>query len=150
MEIRPSLLARAWLLIFFVVWCGLLIAGGIRALRSNPFPSVLLFVVMLAAGVTLAYRMSRLSVVVGKGDTLVVRNNWRTLRWSSQEVDSFNEARGSNNVPWGRSAQVMLTDRTAVNLDVTQTGLGLTTGNRMRLDDTLEQLRNWKGQSVTR
>lgn len=144
-EIRPPLLARAWILVFMSLWCGLLIAGGVRALRGNPSPAVLVLVFMLAVGVTLGYRQFRMSVVA-EGDTLVVRNNWRTFRWSRQEVDSFIEARGGNNVPWGRSAQVVLADRTAVTLDVTQT-MGLGTGGSQRLQERLEQLRAWKGRS---
>lgn len=146
-EIRPPLLARAGVLIFMTVWCGLLITGGIRALRSNPSPVLIVLVFMLAVGVTLGYRMFRMSVVA-EGDTLLVRNTWRTFRWSSRDVHSFNEVRGSNNVPWGRSAQVILADRTAVNLDVTQTGLALTAGSRTRMRDSLEQLRAWKRHSA--
>lgn len=125
------------------VWCGLLVTGGIRALRSNPSAVLLVLVLMLAVGVAMGWRMFRLGVVA-EGDTLVVRNDWRTYRWSRREVDSFSERRGSNNVPWGRSAQVVLADRTAVDLGVTRTGLGLTAGSRTRLLDDLEQLRAWK------
>ena len=128
------------------VWCGLLIWGGVRAIRSNPSPAVPVLVFMLAVGGTLGYRQFRMSVLA-EGDTLVVRTNWRTFRWSRQEVDSFIEARGGNNVPWGRSAQVVLADRTAVTLDVTQT-VGLGKGGSRRLQERLEQLRAWKGHGT--
>lgn len=95
---------------------------------------------MLAGGITLGYRLLRLGVVAD-GDTLVVRNHWRTYHVSRLEVEAFTEQHGSNNVPWGRSVQVVLTDRTSIGMDVTQTGLG---AGRERMRERLEQLRAWR------
>ena len=140
LEIRPSPLARAWALGFTTVWCSLLLTAGLRGLTSDPSPGLLVVVPMLVVGGTLGYRLSRMGVVA-EGETLVVRGTWRTHRFPRTQVVEVQEVRGANNVPWGRSLQVVLADRSAVNLDVTQTALPWS--GATRLQDDLTQLRAW-------
>ena len=140
LEIRLPPLARAWVVGFMSVWCAVVVVAGVRGLTSDPSAGLLVLVLMLGVGMTMGYRMSRLGVVA-EGDTLVVRNHWRTHRFPRSEVRDVQEVRVGSGVPWGRAVQVVLADRSAVSLDVTQTAMPW--GGHARLQSQLQQLRAW-------
>lgn len=62
--IRQPLGVRAYVVIFLCIWCGSLGAGLIAA-AVHGSPALVFLLLMLAFGLTLGYRIFRLSVAIG-------------------------------------------------------------------------------------
>lgn len=140
-ELRPLLVARIWAAGFGTFWCGAVIVGGINALRHGT-SGVLVAAVMLIIGVALAYRLVTLGVF-GRGDELVVRNNFRTRRLTRSEIEDFRVGSASGGLPVNKAISVLLMDGSLLNLDVT-TCLTVLPRGRRRLDQQLLTLRAWR------
>lgn len=110
-NIRPPLLLRVYTYAFGVVWCGLVAVGLVKA---APKPGAVILVFMLVFGVTLCWRMGGLSAV-GEGDTLVIRNIYRTRRVPAADITGLRTGTAPMQ-PFGRTVYVV-TDADAIALD---------------------------------
>src|SRR6266545_6705568 len=71
--IRPPLIQRVFVLVFFLVWCGAVATGFVVAVAHGS-PAAIFLAIMLAFGATLGYRMLRMCVEV-HGNELLVRTS---------------------------------------------------------------------------
>lgn len=105
--IRPPLAARAYVVVFMCIWCGSIFAGLIAA-AAHGSPAAVILLLMLAFGLTLGYRIFRLSVALGPQD-LLVRNFYRTRRIVRADVEGFRQGALSQQ-PFTRAIYVLLRD----------------------------------------
>ncbi len=140
LQIRLPLAVRIYVVLFTVVWCGLLASVVVR-LFSRGSPTALIGLAMLALGAFLGYRLCRLGVHAEQ-DLLVVRNNLRTLRLTRTDIAGCRKGGTRGGFPGSQAVQLLLHDQALVPLDVTAAPLPLP-WSRARLQQQLEQLQAW-------
>jgi hypothetical protein len=140
--IRPPLAARAYVVVFLCIWCGGVLAGLIAA-AAHGSPAVMFLLLMLAFGLTLGYRIVRLSVAIGRQD-LLVRNLYRTRRIARADIVGFRQG-ALGQQPFTRAIYVLLRDGTVFPLDVTGRPYFFGRGQRL-LDNRAQLLQGWLGQ----
>jgi len=141
--IRPPLAARAYVVVFMCVWCGSVSAGLIAA-AAHGSPATVILLLMLTFGLTLGYRIFRLSVALGPQD-LLVRNLYRTRRIARADVEGFRQG-ALGQQPFTRAIYVLLRDGTVFPLDVTGRPYFFGRGQTL-LDDRTQLLQRWLEQS---
>jgi hypothetical protein len=97
------------------IWCGGVLAGAI-VVALHGSPAAVIPVLMLAFGLTLGYRLLRMSVTLGPED-LLVRNYFQTRRVSRAEVEGFRIGSVSTQ-PFRRTIYLLLGDGSVLPLDV--------------------------------
>jgi hypothetical protein len=140
--IRLALAVRVYVVVFTCFWCGSVFAGLIAA-AAHGSPAVLILLLVVAFGLTLGYRIFRLSVALGSQD-LLVRNFYRTRRIVRAEVEGFRQGALSQQ-PFTRGIYVLLRDGTVFPLDVTARPYFFGRGKRL-LDDRTQLLQRWLEQ----
>ena len=140
--IRPPLAARAYVVVFVCIWCGSVFVGLIAA-AVHGSPTVVILFLMLTFGLTLGYRIFRLSVVLGPQD-LLVRNFYRTRRIARADIEGFRQG-GLSQQPFTRVIYVLLRDGTVFPLDVTGRPYFFGRGKTL-LDDRTRLLQSWLEQ----
>lgn len=141
--IRLPLAARAYVVVFMCLWCGIVLAGLIAA-AADGSATVLVPLLMLAFGLTLGYRILRLSVVIGPQD-LLVRNFYRTRHIARADVEGFRQGALSQQ-PFTRGVYVLLRDGTVFPLDVTGRPYFFGRGKEL-LNERIQLLQRWLGQT---
>lgn len=140
--IRLPLALRAYVVVFSCIWCGSVFAGLIAA-AVHGSPAVVILLIMLTIGLTLGYRIFRLSVALGPQD-LLVRNYYRTRRIARADVEGFRQGALSQQ-PFTRAIYVLLRDGTLLPLDVTGRPIFFGRGTT-RLEDRQQLLQRWLEQ----
>jgi hypothetical protein len=140
--IRLPLAVRVYVVVFTCIWCGSVFAGLIAA-AAHGSPAVLILLPVLAFGLTLGYRIFRLSVALGPQD-LLVRNFYRTRRIVRVDVEGFRQGAISQQ-PFTRAIYVLLRDGTVFPLDVTGRSYFFRRGKTL-LDDRTQLLQRWLEQ----
>jgi hypothetical protein len=136
--IRFPLWVRIYGYAFGALWVGILAVGFFGSDDFDP-ASVVFVVGFMAIGVAFVARMVR-TAVIADDTTLLVRNFYRTKRFSWQEVEGFRTGRISFQ-PWGRMIFVLLRDGNMYGTDATMTTWGR--AGRRDPDTMLADLRSW-------
>jgi hypothetical protein len=139
---RAPRLARLYVAVFGLVWCGGVAYALVRTAASDeaPLATALIPVVMLSFGGTFLVRTLRLGVDV-HADRLEVRNLWRTERVERAQITDVRVGDGPIG-SFGRTAHLLTRDHGLVRLDVVASNLPFGRGRR-RLDERVERLRRW-------
>jgi len=137
--IRSPLAARVYVVVFICIWCGSVSAGLIAA-AAHGSPAAVILLLMLAFGLTLGYRIFRLSVTLGPHD-LLVRNFYRIRRIVRADIEGFRQGALSQQ-PFTRAIYVLLRDGTVFPLDVTGRPYYFGRGKTL-LDDRTQLLERW-------
>ncbi|MBO0830601.1 MAG: hypothetical protein J2P28_08015 [Actinobacteria bacterium] len=140
--IRRPLAVRVFQVFFpSILCCGVLAYLILAAVDGSP--AVVIPLVMLAIGLTICYRVFRLSVALRPQD-LLVRNYFRTRRIARADIAGFCQGAVGHR-PFTRMIYVLLRDRTVLSLDTTARpclfGLGATL-----LEDRMQLLQRWLEQ----
>jgi hypothetical protein len=140
-KIRQPAIARIYVTVFGVFWCGIVGYGAVAAIIARS-PGFVVLGLMFAFGFTLCYRLARLAVFA-EGGTVLVRNYWRAVRLARAEIE---DVRLGNmpNVPFGHQLYLLTSNGRIMTLDATgrQSAVGR---NRQRQEQYLLQLRGWLG-----
>ena len=110
-----------------------------------PRPEALIPLGMLAFGGSLTYRMFRLEVVADDAG-LLIRNYYKTRRYSWAEVEEFRLGSAMLGMPFGKVIHALLANGEIVTLDVTMTPALFPRG-RKRRERHLRQLQEWVGRT---
>lgn len=140
--IRQPLAARAYIVVFMCIWCGG-VFGGLIAAAADGSPAVVIPMLMLTFGLTLGYRIFRLSVTLGPQD-LLVRNFYRTRRIFRADIEGFRHGAMSQQ-PFMRTIYVLLRDGTVFPLDVAGRPSFSARGKAL-LEDRMQLLQRWLEQ----
>jgi branched-subunit amino acid ABC-type transport system permease component len=105
---------RVYVAAFGTAWCGLVTFGLVEALLHQPSVAIIP-AAMLAFGLTLTYRMFRISAI-SHGDTLTIRNYFATKRLMRSDVEDFRIGRPSNQ-PIGKTIHLLLRDKGILAID---------------------------------
>jgi hypothetical protein len=105
---------RVYVAAFGTVWCGAVLFGLVAALIHR-LSVAIIPAGMLAFGVTLTYRLFRISAVADR-DTLTVRNYFTTKRLARSDIEEFRIGRASNQ-PIGQTIHVLLRDKGILAID---------------------------------
>lgn len=146
LELRLPRLMRWYVRGFSLFWCGT-VTVFVVVLATKGAGAVFVPILMLAFGVTLAYRLWRLGVSA-HGDELVVRNHFRTRRLRRAEVEGFRMA-PAEQLPFTGALYVLLRDDTLMRLDVTIRPTIRRFG-KATLETQLAELRRWLAQPAAR
>jgi hypothetical protein len=138
---QPTAL-RAYIGAFGVFWCGIVAVGFFGLV---PQPEALIPLGMLAFGGSLTYRMVRLEVVADDAG-LLIRNYYKTRRYSWAEVEEFRLGSATLGMPFGKVIHALLANGEIVTLDVTMTPALFARG-RKRRERHLRQLQEWVGRT---
>ena len=111
--IRLPMASWVSVMIFGVLWCGLLLVALVASLRALFLPGVLVPLVMLTLGGLLFYRILNLSVLAND-DELVVKNYARTRRIPKADVEDFRIGGAPYGQLYGKSLVVLLCDQTVL------------------------------------
>ena len=143
LKFRLPKFMRAYTLVFGVLWFGVLGVNIPAVLRSNGFGATPFLLFFGLGGGLFLYRMGSMAVTAD-GDVLILRNFFRTYRFTRQAVEGFRIGRPSMGMPFGRTIHVLLNDETVVTADVFAYGwAGVTQKGRERLQQRLDALRRW-------
>jgi hypothetical protein len=138
LRIRQPTALRAYIGGFGVFWC-VLVSVGFFGLA--PRPEALIPLGMLAFGGSLTYRMFRLEAVADDGG-LLIRNYYKTRRYSWGEIEDFRLGSPMLGMPFGKVIHALLVNGEIVTLDVTMMPALLGRG-RKRRENHLRQLQEW-------
>jgi apolipoprotein N-acyltransferase len=140
-QIRQPLALRIYIAAFGVFWCGILVTG----LIATGAGIAVFAVPMLAFGMTLCFRLFRLGVDADAAG-LMVRNNFRTKRFTWDEIEGFRIGSPQMGMPFGKVIHTLLRDGEIFTLDVTMRPW-MIPGARHKLDSYLASLRAWVPQT---
>ncbi|MEA2826269.1 MAG: hypothetical protein QOG43_708 [Actinomycetota bacterium] len=132
--IRQPLVLRFYVVAFFIFWSSFLVRFLLDAFCPIP-------VLMLAFGVTVAYRTVHLGVTADERG-LLVRNTARTRRLERSEIEDFRIGDAPMGIGRGQAVHVLLGNGSVMALDVTMRPWLLRRG-RAKLEGHLAALRSW-------
>jgi hypothetical protein len=134
--IRPSPVVRLSVLVFMLVWCGILIAAAVQSAESAGF--IMLALAMLLLGIGFGCRILGIAAIA-RGDELLVRNAFQTRRLRRSQIEEF---RLGTAMPFRRTILALLSDETvALEVGLALFGPGV-------LEERLEQLRSWRAAAL--
>lgn len=142
-HIRQPVALRIYVVGFGTVWCAMLVSFAVAGRGQGAVSVVPLL--MLGFGATLMYRMLRVGVVADESG-LLVRNSFRTKRFSWSEVEDFRVGGAAMGMPFGKVVHVLLRNGEVLTLDVTMRPWLFARG-RARLDEYVQALRSWLSRS---
>ncbi len=138
-SIRTPIVLRIYIVAFLAVWSGFLSIGFVLLLIHGS-PVALVPALMLAFGLTLGYRMFRLSVVADEHG-LTVRNYYTTKRLAKSDIEEFRIGRASNQ-PMGKTIHILLQDKEILSIDAASR-VSITDRGKRRLTERLTNLETW-------
>ena len=113
-SIRPPRAMRLYVAVFGLFWCGIVFFGFVEALLHRATVAIIPGV-MLAFGITLTYRLFRVSAIA-EDDALTVRNYFTTKRLARSDIEEFRIGRASNQ-PVGKTIHILLRDKGILAID---------------------------------
>ena len=114
LRIRPPRLARVYVAVFGVAWCGGVGFGFVDALVHRSAAAVIP-AVMLAFGVTLTSRLLLIGAIT-EDDSLIVRNHFVTRRLARSDIEEFRIGRVANQ-PINETIHILLRDRRILTIE---------------------------------
>jgi PH (Pleckstrin Homology) domain-containing protein len=138
--LRAPALARAYTVVFGVVWCGFVALGLVAAIGAGS-PGAVIPLIMLGFGAAFMTRLF-IMIVVADETGLLVRNLYRTRHFGWSQVEDFRIG-ASTGFRRRKSIYVLLRDGEIFPLEVTDPQFY---GASAKLPSHLDRLRSWLPQ----
>lgn len=140
--IRPPTWALVYVGLFMLVWTGMLLWMAMPLVRRGD-PTLIGFVLMLFFGCLLVWRVTGVRAVVS-GESLTVRNTFRTIRFSRDAIDRVTVGKPSSSpLQFGRAIVVLDRDGGLTPVDASAAP-AFTARGRERVARQAEALDNWR------